>query len=329
MRVALMIRTSRFIPQSSQIQEVNKNETILIKISWKEEMCWNFHISVAAASLEAGLLLLIMTRACRSSEPRFHQQISLLPILSSILLVEIVEAIMWHDQNSLKGIRDADEESDPCPRLNHRLTLALWMIIWTQPYSVIFAARKSGDPSNDLALKVSQNMSVLFWMAAIGEYLYAAHFARGGDVLSRMGDSRFKSYLNRETCTYVGLHEHLHWTIAMPNDIFTPNAFSYAMLFLSTTFSRPKHVIAVPSLVMMIIFFLQSIWFEGSFEAGSMWCFTAIVVFVYFTVQPWVWPGTSSLEAQEYHLLPLKRTGSEEDLSQRGTTFEKPSKIQG
>lgn len=38
-------------------------------------MCWNFQISVAAASLEAGLLLLIVIRACRSSEHRFHQQL--------------------------------------------------------------------------------------------------------------------------------------------------------------------------------------------------------------------------------------------------------------
>lgn len=173
---------------------------------------------------------------------------------------------------------------------------------------MIFAARKSGDPNNDEALIISQNMSVLFGLAAIGMYLYAGYFKEDPDnTLPRMRDSQFKSYLNRDTCTYIGLHGHLHWTIAMTETTLTPNAFAYAMLFLSTAFARPKHIVAVPCLIMMSIFFLQSIWFEGSFEADSMWCFTAIVVFVYYTIQPWAWPCASSLaEAREYHLLPLK-----------------------
>lgn len=227
-------------------------------------MCWNFQISVAAASQEACFLLLLVIRACCSSEPRFRQQLSLLPILSSILLVEIIESIIWHNQHSLTGIQEADEEGNACPKLNHILTLALWMIIWMQPYSVIFAARNSGDPNNYGALLISQNMSVLFGLAAICMYLYAWYFIEDPDnTLPRMHESQFKSYLNRDTCTYIGLHGHLHWTIAMAETILTPNAFAYAMLFLSTAFARPKQIVAVPSLIMMLIFFLQSIWFEG------------------------------------------------------------------
>ena len=189
------------------------------------------------------------------------------------------------------------------------------MIIWMQPYSVIFAARKSGDPNNDRALLISQNMSVLFGLAAIGMHLHAGYFIEDPDnTLPRMHESQFKSYLNRDTCTYIGLHGHLHWTIVMADTILMPNAFAYAMLFLSTAFARPKQIVAVPSFIMMLIFFLQSIWFEGSFEAGSIWCFTAIVVFVYYIIQPWRWPRVSGLsEAQEYHLLPLKRSGSKDE----------------
>lgn len=73
----------------------------------------------------------------------------------------------------------------------------------------------------------------------------------------------------------------------MAESTLTPNAFAYAMLFLSTAFARPKHIVAVLCLIMMSIFFLQSIWFEGSFEADSMWCFTAIVVFVYLGTIPY------------------------------------------
>ena len=57
----------------SLLPEVNKqrlNKTIQIK--FKHNMCWNFQIkrSVAAASLEACFLLLLVIRACCSSEPR-------------------------------------------------------------------------------------------------------------------------------------------------------------------------------------------------------------------------------------------------------------------
>lgn len=301
--------------QSNSRSKQGQNNSSQFKF---KKMCWNFQVSVAAASLEACLLLHLVIRACRSSEPRFRQQLSLLPILSSILLVEIIESIIWHNQHSLKGIQEADDDKgNPCPELNHILTLALWIIIWMQPYSVIFAARKSGDPNNDGILIISQNISVFFGLAAICMYLYAGYFMEDPDnTLPRMYDSRFKSYLNRYTCTYIGLHGHLHWTIAMAETVLTPNAFAYAMLFLSTAFAHPKQIVAVPSLIMMLIFFLQSMWFEGSFEAGSMWCFTAIVVFMYYTIQPWVWPCASGpAEAREYRyqFLPLNRMGSKDE----------------
>lgn len=57
---------------------------------------------------------------------------------------------------------------------------------------MIFAARKSGDPNNDEALIISQNMSVLFGLAAIGMYLYAGYFKEDPDnTLPRMRDSQF------------------------------------------------------------------------------------------------------------------------------------------
>ena len=273
-------------------------------------MCWSYEISCATATLEAGLLLLITTRAFRSSEPRFGQQLALVPLLSSSLLVEVIEGALWRNENFLRAIQEADEEGSTCPKRNELLTLAIWMTIWCQPYAVIFAARKSGSPTNNEALQISQYLSVLFATVAVGMYLHSAQSAVSPTV-PRLGESQFRSYRNRETCTYIGLHGHLHWTVAMTETILTPNAFAYAMLFLSTIFARPKHVVAVPSLIMMLIFVLQSIWFEGTFEAGSMWCFAAIIVFVYYAVQPWVW--RCSLEDREhmYQLLPVKRPGGE------------------
>ena len=163
-------------------------------------MCWSYEISAATSTLEAGLLLLIATRALRSSEPRFRQQLALVPLLGSILLVEVMEAALWRNKNFLTAIQEADEEGSTCPKLNSLLTLAIWMIIWCQPYAVIFAARKSGNPANNEALQISQYLSVLFGWAAVGMYLHSALVAVSPTV-PRLRESQFRSYRNRETCT--------------------------------------------------------------------------------------------------------------------------------
>ena len=52
-------------------------------------------------------------------------------------------------------------------------------------------------------------------------------------------------------------------------------------------------------LVMLVVFGLQLLHFGGSFEAGSIWCWSALPTHVYFCMQPYVWPCHEASEANK------------------------------
>jgi len=291
-------------------------------------MCWSHDVSVIFASVEAILIVFIAIRSRLSTDPYIRKQYLILPILISVFLVELIEAYLWTDPD-LVSVTDVDVDVGDgsenqlhahhvCSKWNHRLTVILCCFIlpW-QPLWVIVPCRRVGHPSNRQLLKVSEFSAILFGVAF--DALYVASLlqlvlpnANDDDDTSSssssysssplfdyaytyrtLSDSNYKSYLHSETCTFLGRSgHHLHWAFAIPDTYVTPNGFTYLLLWLSVIFCRPRRFVAGIMLLCLGIFVVQFLYLGSSWEAGSVWCWSAMIGFVYVAIQPYVLPCT-------------------------------------
>lgn len=86
----------------------------------------------------------------------------------------------------------------------------------------------------------------------------------------------FASMMNSCTCSYVGQYGHLVWTFVFPCSLihFVPNFFPYALFAnLAAVFYAPVWV-ASPMFFSLPLFLWELVWFWGSTEAYSVWCWT-------------------------------------------------------
>mmetsp|Transcript_1692 Transcript_1692/g.6022 ORF Transcript_1692/g.6022 Transcript_1692/m.6022 type:complete len:447 (-) Transcript_1692:87-1427(-) len=86
----------------------------------------------------------------------------------------------------------------------------------------------------------------------------------------------FGTMMNSCTCSYVGRYGHLVWTFVFPCSLihFVPNFFPYALFAnLAAVFYAPVWV-ASPMFFSLPLFLWELVWFWGSTEAYSVWCWT-------------------------------------------------------
>jgi hypothetical protein len=103
--------------------------------------------------------------------------------------------------------------------------------------------------------------------------------------------SNYMGFAHNETCAYIGRSgHHLHWTSAYADTHMSPNTFAYVLLWIPLVFARPLRFCALPFLLMLGVFGFQLYALNGSYEAGSIWCWSALNVHIYFLVQPHIWP---------------------------------------
>lgn len=249
------------------------------------------------ATAEALAILLIALRSRISNDPWIRRQWLLLPGLVTICAMEAIEAFLWyHEESLLAPIEQSTIR--PCAARNHGLTVLAWtcLLPW-QPLWVIFPCRRANpdDTVNRLRLQLPETLAVVFALChclVFGVTYYLSHMGSLARLpLQSLQDSHYQSYLHFDTFTYVGRSgHHLHWAVALMDTWGTPNAFTYALLWLSIVGARPRRFASTIYLALMALFAVQIVWFQGSWEAGSVWCWAAGLIFGYFLVQPYVWP---------------------------------------
>jgi hypothetical protein len=257
-------------------------------------MCWSYNVSIAFASIEAAIIAFILVRSRFSIDPFLRKQWLLVPGLTSIWAMEVVEAMLWSRPEELISVRDTIDPSVACARFNQRLTVFIWLAIlpW-QPLWVIIPCRRVGHKDNRLLLQVPEFLAVVSAVAHIFFYMVSKSDRT-------LADSNFKSYLHSETCTYLGISgHHLHWTLSTQDSYFAPNLFVYILLWLSVVYARPKRFAAGILLFSLTVFAIQLLYFDMSFEAASVWCWLSMIKFVYFAIQPYVLPCTTSSATNE------------------------------
>ncbi len=236
-----------------------------------------------------------------------HNSLTLSWYTSTTTAIEILEGILWSQPQDLVPVENSTQQT--CSLRNKCLTLIAWLfIIFWQPYFAIFACRRGGRHRNWTLLEVPEKLSLLFGMSMIASYLYTITSAKTA-LLRTLADSDYLSYLNTETCTYLGRGGHFHWTLASADSFIVPNSYTYALLWFSCSFARPLRLFSGILFFGLVLFMMFLVELGGSFEAGSVWCWSAIILILYITVQP--------------YLLPIHDCGRSND----NTQHEKPKSI--
>jgi hypothetical protein len=257
-------------------------------------MCWSERSSVSFAAAEAFFIYFLTIRALHSKDRYIRQQLHVIPMALSILVIEVIEALLWARPEEMIAIEKSQSQI-ACPTRNRALTLAAFSIIFFQPFLVIYSCRRSGLTQNLSLFMIPEKLSILFGLSFLAVYIYAISISSESSVwLRKLADTRYKSYTNDKTCTYFGSNGHLQWSIATLDSFFTPNAYAYSLLWLSCIFARPLRLLGgiFAFGLFMFLFFLVEM--RGSFEAGSVWCWSGIILHLYLVVQPYLLPIKAS-----------------------------------
>lgn len=252
-------------------------------------MCFSLAASTSAALFELACLGIIADRAYRSKIQVVREQLLILPLLASIVAMELIEAILWWKAEELGSIYLSD--STRCSTMNRNLSIIIWLAIlpW-QPLWGIFACRRSGSSKNLELLRVPEFLAFLFGLVSVILFVFGIFLPEEPRFQKFFRSTQNTSYMNFQTCTYIGGKGSLHWTVKFFDYFMTPNAFTYALLSTSVAFARPWRLFSGILMFMQLILAVLLIVKSGSFEAGSEWCFSTLIVFVWLVVQPWFFP---------------------------------------
>lgn len=277
-------------------------------------MCWSLPVSIAFASFELVCLSFLAWRCCIRSptDPTVAHQRYVLPLLVSIFLIEAIEAGIWADGDNIAAIGDAMHST--CTARNRHLTRFAGVVVFWQPFIVVFACRHTGDVKNRDLLRIPQHLALVtavFLVAALaaGEmFEHHIHSIKSSHYLGMHGLS---------TCSYVGLHGahghlscragvraassraphtppmrthagHLHWVWKMSASYMMPNAYPYFLLGVACLWARPLMLVSGAVAFYLVVFTAVLFSFDTSMEAASVWCWTAVGLHLFFIAQPYL-----------------------------------------
>lgn len=221
----------------------------------------------------------IVHRSFSATNPKLRAYRLHLPVMAGIIIMEAIEAILWSRPDELLPIDEASASlaTSPCPTRNTVLTTFVWLAIlpW-QPYLILTAERRW--PMNDQHTRdLLRGPELLAIVLALTFDAFVAYSSIASGPFRTLEDSSLRGYMSSQTCTYVGMHHHLHWSIRLVDTFLTPNVFSYVLLWSATLFFRP--ILHNAAFFAIMVFLGQSLYY-GSFEAGSVWCWLCILVFL-------------------------------------------------
>lgn len=233
-------------------------------------MCWNQRVSWGFSVAEA----LSLAWLCRNSNSFARPVRHLRPLLASICFVEIVEACVWPTVSA--------SAPGGCSTANRFLTLAIFANLSLQPLLVNLAALALAKLEKNQPLRDAFEVTS-FMAAALASSLFVA-MALGeiGEVdLMSFAATGYLGMHAEETCSLLGAHGHLHWVFKMAANFMLPNGFAYMLMMMPPLFARPRHLLAAPIGAYIAVFAALFCSMGYSFEAGSVWCWSAIGLHCY------------------------------------------------
>jgi hypothetical protein len=167
-------------------------------------MCWSYEVSLAVTLLELIALAFLLWRTFWSearSNPIVRTQRFWLPVMVSVMLIELVETLLWAEGEGLASIKEAAVST--CSARNAMLTRVIGSLIYFQPLAFVSACRHGGDASNQMLLDVPQKLALVMGLACMCALFFGERHALS---LQQLEQNRWSGVFGQRTCTYIGLH---------------------------------------------------------------------------------------------------------------------------
>lgn len=230
-------------------------------------MCWSRDVSLGFALAEASSLICLWRLSDGFARPARH----LIPLMVSICVIELVEACIWNGVLPSPG-----GDSSLCDATNRFLTRVVFANLAFQPLLANLAALRL-QPKRELFRTTSVMAAAL-----AGCFLTALALGEVGDVdITPFEASGYLGMHGTETCSFAGARGHLHWVFKTSANFMLPNGFAYVFMMLPPLAARPSRLLAAPLAAYLAFYAILFVHMGYSFEAGSVWCWSAIGLHVH------------------------------------------------
>lgn len=248
-------------------------------------MCWTAGVSFTVAAIEIFLLSLMWaSKACRPYAR------ALWPLAITVITVEVCEGFAWP---YVIDLAHRMANSVQCPLINTVLTQTMLSVVSLQPlfWSSFAQHTPLGAKHPHLKeLNLLKGFAVMFFLAWC--ITCAATFIMdAGDRVYEVdghGTPLFpKGWSYATTCAYKGPHGHQLWQAATSNKFrdIAPNSLTYFGISAAAIFFMYDKVETIAWMIFFALFAVMFAAWNGG-EAGSTWCFSGILIFVFYVVFP-------------------------------------------
>eukprot|EP00656_Telonema_subtile_P016399 TRINITY_DN18658_c0_g1_i1.p1 TRINITY_DN18658_c0_g1~~TRINITY_DN18658_c0_g1_i1.p1 ORF type:complete len:266 (+),score=74.53 TRINITY_DN18658_c0_g1_i1:85-882(+) len=243
-------------------------------------MCWSLEVSLAIFTFEAILLTVMFFRNWRYDR-------YIIPLLANATLAELIDATMWYDQKLESDMRAGDLS---CGRANRTAAYVVYIVMPMQPMMLNWASSHMCYPSLKPVFHLALLLSFMHWLCWVVGVVLTEHWeylAMTSETMTMLPEM-WKGYIGPVTCGVVSESVHIKWLIKQSVFPFTPNGFSfYLVYFFPQLMMRPLHL-RVFWVYMLGVFMPLLLFFQMGFEAASMWCLLAVQAHLWFFFMPYV-----------------------------------------
>lgn len=257
----------------------------IIALEFKtRKMCWSLEASALTAAFEIFCFAVVLYRSLTSTKKDDKDKFYLLfGIGLNVICVEVIEVLLWMKRNEILPITEGIHGT--CSARNANLTRLLVLAVYSQPVTTYWMFGKLSNAQVNDRLVAPKIIAKIFFVCIsiqlfIGEYYGIAQ--KSVEYSTTMGPE------GPQTCTFLGEHGHLQWMIKLYAPWFLPNSSVYMMLTLLPCFLGLPIKILVYHCVLFWMVVVCLIYVEGSFEAGSIWCWAGISAFSLMLVEPYL-----------------------------------------
>mmetsp|Transcript_1860 Transcript_1860/g.4040 ORF Transcript_1860/g.4040 Transcript_1860/m.4040 type:complete len:290 (+) Transcript_1860:23-892(+) len=249
-------------------------------------MCWNEEVSYIFATAE----VLFLTAIWCMPKTRPYAK-TLTPLAITVIIVELFEAVSWP---YVVDLDDRLAHRLDCPLVNAILTQVLALNVDLQPFACAIIAYRTPpgvEHPHVGEIRMIGVLGMVYFLAKVLSVVVTLATdpndrPREVDSYGTLYGATSMDYIT--ACAYKGSNGHQLWQVATSSsyrDIF-PGLFSYFSIMIAAFLFVYDKVEAVFWVGFVALFFAMA----GPLgpEAGSMWCWSGMLLFTFYTVFPHV-----------------------------------------
>jgi len=210
------------------------------------------------------------------------------PLALTSLIIQLATIVQWV---YVQPHVDLDNDSLTCPQLNRGATILIFVFITAHPLLLNLWGYQTCEKEMSPLFHFGCHMSLIVWLAFIIELAVGEISGIAIATPEWMANIDHKGMYGVVSCAYRGLLGRLHWVYRATNHYLAPNHFTYYLCIgIPLMFHRPRINGSAFVLFILFLYALTFLFFDFSYEAGSLFCLFGVLSEIFFLVLPYIKP---------------------------------------